>query len=258
LDESPSQVFPNCLDQFLDALETTAALEFFSDYFPAMVLASTGAISIIPDGIGWGESAGGGGDSPSSTAKGSSYNRAHLSKLPSAQAFVVSYVAAQDFISAQTGGCTVLSDSTSVSGYGAGGHAALAGAMSLKRAGMTIVKTTVGGAPLDLVTQLEHLLSNSFMNGQGAVVSRTNTILRIMVGLWGFAYSATDFDFLANAYQNQPLISQAQTESIVDGMSAPNPISRDEFFKRVPLNPLSLLNSDIVDLFDVRRFVIEW
>jgi hypothetical protein len=107
----------------------------FRNFLASSVAASAGAISVMPDYIGYGES--------------KSFDRAFLAPLPYRQAFSISYIAAKRYISNSSQGCTVLDDVATLSGYSEGGYASVVGAMALEQIGVQILSLRPGGAPYE-------------------------------------------------------------------------------------------------------------
>jgi hypothetical protein len=234
LADAPTEAFPCNVTNFLEV--TAEAVEFFVDYLAPLILSSTGVIGVIPDGIGYGES--------------SEYNRVYLSKPLYGQAAVVSYVATQDYIQTVTGGCTELSVTISIHGYGQGGYAAVAAAKSLQAINVDFIPNYVSGAPLDLISQLEFSIQE--LLGTKPLSEDTLQRFRVHLAFVGYGYSS-DLPFLANTGSGQNLLDDQWLSSIRDGLSAPDPMDRETFIQQLPFNPAVMINQDLVSLFEVSK-----
>jgi hypothetical protein len=231
--ETPTEAFPCNVTNFLEVKSDVA--EFFVDYLTPLLLSSSGVISVIPDGIGNGESF--------------DYNRVYLSRPAYGQTTVLSYLAAQKYIESTTGGCSVLASTLSIHGYGQGGYAAIAAAKGLQAINMKLLPIYVGSAPLDLITQLGFSISELLEKQH---TEDTRIRFRIFLAFLGFGYSS-NLPFLANANSEQTLLAEPWLSEIGDGLAAPNPVDRATLLSRVPFNPVLMINPDIRSLFEVRN-----
>lgn len=227
MEESPTELFPTCISNYIQLNEEDDVLLALIDYLAPLVVASSGVIIVIPDTLGYGESY--------------QYNRTYLLQVPSAPAaWTVSYLAAQQYIRDMTGGCTELSQTTAVGGYGHGGYEAVLAARSLERLGLKILKLYLGGAVLKLPTQMSFWLQQ--LGGASSDVT-SSTYLESMTLLWAFSYSEQEIP-------STTLASTSWTARILQ-LSAPDP--------SVPVlnsndNLLDIIHPDIVDFFEVRTY----
>jgi hypothetical protein len=235
--DTPSEVFPCNATNFLEV--TSDVAEFFVDYLTPLLLSSSGVISAIPDGIGYGESF--------------DYNRVYLSRPAYGQTSVLSYLAAQKYIQSTTGGCTELASTLSIHGYGQGGYAAIAAAKGLQAIGMELLPMYVGSAPLDLIAQLGFSISKLLEKQQ---TEDTRRRFGIFLAFLGFGYSS-DLPFLANANSEQTLLAEPWLSDIGDGLAAPNPIDRATLLDGLPFNPVLMINADVRSLFEVRNYLAD-
>jgi hypothetical protein len=241
LADAPTEAFPCNVTQFLEVTTAEGAVAFFVDYLAPLLLSSTGVIGVIPDGIGYGESS------------GDDYRGVYLSKPLYGQAAVVSYLAAQDYIQTGTGGCTALSVTLSIYGYGPGGYAAVAAAKSLQAAiSVDLLPIYVSGAPLDLISQLAFSIQELSTNTP-LLSEKTLQRFRVFLAFLGYGYSS-DLPFLANAGSGQHLLDDQWVSSLRKGLSAPgDPMDRETFLQQLqlPVNPIVMINPDLVSLFEV-------
>lgn len=237
MEESPTELFPTCISNYIRLHEEDAVLIALVDYLAPLVIASSGVIVVTPDTLGYGESY--------------NYNRTSLTNIPSTQAWTVSYLSAQQYIRNVTGRCTELAQTTAVGGYGHGGYAAVLAARSLENLGLRVFQLYVGGAVLNLQTQMGFLLQQL-----GADATSTTMIteeenefpvsshyyLESMALLWAFSYSQ-DVPFI-----NPPYLSSSSWRARILQLSAPNPsvpvLSKNTL--------LDMINPDIIDFFEVR------
>jgi hypothetical protein len=212
------------------------------DFLVPLLLTSGGIISVLPDGIGLGES--------------SDYHQAVLSKPLLGQAAIVSYLSAQDYIRTKSAGCTELASTLSLHGYGAGGYAAVAAAESLQDTmiGMELQQLYVGSAPLDLISQLVHSISQlqqqPFPLASSTSAADTLVRFRKFLALRGYGYSSTDFSsFLANAVDSdQTLLDKKWLLRIRNSVSGDSLMDVDAYFRQ-SFDPLGLINADLVSMF---------
>ena len=85
-----------------NGMTSDAFLYVLQSYLSSLVAATTGAIGILPDFLGYGES--------------HDVNRATLTLLPSQQAFALGYLASREQVASISNGCTRLRDFATVGG----------------------------------------------------------------------------------------------------------------------------------------------
>ena len=129
--------FPPDLDAYLQSnIDPLTKFFFLRDYTIPLIAASNGAISIMPDHLGHGESA--------------IFNRPYLQPMPYMQTAVLSWLATKDYIRHVTNGDTIMDDVVTVTGYSEGGFSSIVGSQALKKLGVRIRSMHVGGVPYDL------------------------------------------------------------------------------------------------------------
>jgi hypothetical protein len=245
LEESPTELFPTCLSNYIQSNQQEDVLLALVDYLAPLVVASSGVIVVIPDTLGYGESY--------------QFNRTYLMTVPSVQAWTVSFLAAQQYIRNVTGSCTELSQTTAVGGYGHGGYDAVLAAQALETLDIKVFQLYLGGAILKLQTQMSFWLQElSDMDASSATTyTRTSSstgedqlsasdawssrhYLESMAFLWTFSYS------------NNPSFSLASLNwrARILQLSAPDPSVPILYSNNDKL--LDIINPDIVDSFEVR------
>ena len=236
LNQSPSEILPTCVQRYLQATSPDTVAHELVDLLVPLILASGGALVVTPDLIGYGESY--------------NYNRTFLSKLPYEQAFIVSYLAAQDYVQQATGGCTQLSSELVVSGYGEGGYAAVVGALALKSIGMFVSQLFVGGAPLNLQVQLAFMFQTLESVSPPADGTLQQYWYQVFLSFMGLGYS-NSLPFLANTGTDQAFLDPTYISTVINRLKAPNPKSASQLFPALPQNLLTLINSSLLLLFKV-------
>jgi pimeloyl-ACP methyl ester carboxylesterase len=115
----------------------------YTSLWSGMTSASSGAIALYPDFIGYGES--------------TDWNRTYLSKEPYMQAAAVAWL---DSNNQFNGDCITseLEDAVTVTGFSSGGYAAVNAAVALDQLGTEVLALYVIAAPLNLEVQIMHLV----------------------------------------------------------------------------------------------------
>lgn len=137
--EGPTSRYPRHVLNILENAGSETITLAFRNFLASMVAASTGAIAVMPNMLGY--------------LTSREVDRAFLVPMPYKQAFAVSYVAAQKYVKRETMQCTTLDNVASVAGYSEGGYGATIGALTLQQNGVRILTLKVGAAPFDLDIQ---------------------------------------------------------------------------------------------------------
>jgi hypothetical protein len=157
--DAPTELWPTNLTDALtggDDDSAAAVAEILADYFDflaPLVAAGSGAVSILPDYVGFGASV-------------STHNRTYAYPPTYQQAAVTSWMATKAAMEQDTygwssslqdgaGGCTTMDFVVSVSGVSEGGNAAIAAAPGLQQAGVRVLSISAGATFLDPGEQLE-------------------------------------------------------------------------------------------------------
>jgi hypothetical protein len=133
------------------------------------------------------------------------------------------------------------------------------GALALEQNGVRILGAYPGGAPIDIVAQIEWMLETYAVNPP-LQMSDQNFLFKLLVPFIAFGYSI-DLPFLDNAYTGQNLVSPTYsnaTDPSQDllfwfGAGPEDPLGTFWLFQLVPPDPTTLLNPDIRSLFEVAR-----
>jgi hypothetical protein len=145
---APTQVWPTNLTEALtllrdasDDAELEIAVAYFA-YLMPLVAAGSGAVSILPDYIGYG-------------ASSKTHNRTFAYPPTYMQSAVTTWVATKHAIEQEwsindgNGGCTVMESVLSLAGESEGGYAAIAAAPAMQQAGLRVLSVNAGATFLD-------------------------------------------------------------------------------------------------------------
>jgi hypothetical protein len=153
VDRAPTQAWPTNLTEAMTLSEDLSNLIFllpYFDYLAPLVAAGSGAVSILPDYIGYGASL-------------ETHNRTYAYPPTYMQAAVTSWVSTKQAIEQDTygwslntgNGCTAMDSVVTVAGNSEGGYAAIAAAPALQEAGVRVLSISAGATFLDPGEQLE-------------------------------------------------------------------------------------------------------
>jgi hypothetical protein len=151
---APTQRWPNITlteALTLDDSDNLAMLVTYINYLTPLVAASSGAVSIMPDYIGYGASL-------------ETHNRTFAYPPTYMQAAVTTWMATKQAIERDTygwsinggnGGCTVMDSVASLAGVSEGGYAAIAAAPAMQQAGLRVLSVIAGATFLDPGEQIQ-------------------------------------------------------------------------------------------------------
>jgi len=244
VDSGPTDLWSDEISSILNenTRNDSERTSIFESFVSSLVAATSGAVAVMPDYIGYGES--------------KDYDRAYLSPMVYEQAAAVSYAAAKRYISSTSSGCTVLSDVVSITGYGEGGYFAVRGGLALDQNGVTILSSRPGGTPLDLDSQLGfsfQLEQDEFLISLRSSPSQSIS-LDLFLAFFGYAYS-NDFPFVSNSGSDQRALDPTWMEesdvkkNVISWFDSSQPLARDEIVDLLPANAEDLFNRAIVDLY---------
>ena len=158
---APTQAWPINLTEGLTLslsgdFSDSKLLGQYYDYLAPLVAASSGAVSILPDYIGYGSSS-------------ETHNRTYAYPPTYMQAAVTTWMATKQAIEQDTygwsindgTGCTVMDSVVSVAGNSEGGYAAIAAGPALQQAGVRVLSINAGATFLDPGEQLEFAIGMS-------------------------------------------------------------------------------------------------
>ena len=277
LREAPTEVWPDSVQETIDGVMDNYDANIghfmlvYRDKLVPFLAASIGAVSVVPDRTGFGESALTANRTlfhPTSYAQSTGVVRGgygidclagetemEVYDMPIQLTMFVmfspfdyssqSWLATQSFIMSEFGGCTVLEDVATVTGYSEGGYAGVPGALALKYLGVDVRSLQIGGVPFvpeTVITDIVRVITSR--STQSTCACSTADML---APLMAYAYS-NDFPFRANAGTDQTL---ASPEFLVAGddastdlrqwFSTPQPES-SKLFDYIPSNTTELIN----------------
>jgi hypothetical protein len=139
--DSPSEILPTNLTQALVATGPEVFFLAITDFLESLVASSSGAVSLIPDFLGYGETV-------------STHNR--TSYLPEfyMQSAAQAYFGAQSYLNQSTNGCTQLDNVWSVVGSSDGAFGSIPTAKALQALDNRILNVFAGAPYLDTNIQL--------------------------------------------------------------------------------------------------------
>ena len=73
-----------------------------------------------------------------------------------------------------------------------------------------------------------------------------------LLGFLGFSYSSRLLG-LANSFSTQYLLDDAWLSVIRDALGKPDPVSEETFLQTAPVNAATMINQDLVSLYQVCR-----
>ena len=244
VDTAPTDLWPfeNVTSILLSSTNSTPLLTdsekvlLFQSFISSLVAASGGAVAIMPDYIGYGES--------------KDYDRAYLAPTVYEQSAAVIYVAAKRYVSQISNGCTILIDEATIVGYGEGGYFAIRGALALEQNGVTILSSRPGGTPLELDTQL------GFALNLDEAKSSSSAAPQLLLAFFAYSYS-NNFPFLSNSNNTEQVALHpswmSQTDSqrnIVDWFDSSETLPTTDILSLLPTNSIQdILNAALVDLY---------
>jgi hypothetical protein len=151
---APTEFWPANLTEALALDNAADALVPFVDYFTALTAAGSGAVAIMPDYIGYGESS-------------ATHNRTYAYLPTYMQAAMTTWMATKQAIEQDTyewsindgnGGCTVMDSVLSLAGLSEGGAGAIAAASAMQQVGLRVLGVNAGAPPLDAGDSIEFVI----------------------------------------------------------------------------------------------------
>ena len=195
------------------------------DLFINAAIASAGAVTLMPDYMGYGESSG-------------RLFKAYLVKQQYQTSIIPLWLKADQIVQ-QGSNCTAaLADAVAILGYSEGGYAAVALAEGLYNMGVEIIKVEAGAGPYRMGSAA--LLEGQKRNDVGLFPLE----VRQYFALVGAAYSST-FPELANFEEGQDMLASDVRQTIVDLVT--NSSSADDIRAVIPTDdPSSVFNAQFV------------
>ena len=188
-------------------------------------IASTGAITMMPDYMGYGESSG-------------QVFKAYLVKRQYHTSIIPLWLMAGRMIQEETDCMSALADSAAILGYSEGGYAAVALAEGLYNMGVDILKVEAGAGPY-------RMGSAALLEGQRLVNEGVFPLeVREYFALVGAAYSST-YPELANFEEGQDMLASDARDAIVELIT--NSASKAEVQALIPTDdPTSVFSPQLV------------
>lgn len=140
-----SETYPSDFGIFQNQSEIASRLNTLVDIFVPLIIGGTGAVTVVPDYVGYGQSY----RTPKSLAVKQSYQR------------VGTTVWLEAMRTLGSGGCTVLEPSLTVGGISEGGYAAFAWTLALVDMGFDVLSAQIGAGPLRLEHQVAYVVGTS-------------------------------------------------------------------------------------------------
>jgi hypothetical protein len=281
VNRAPTQAWPTNLTEALTLSADPSELKFllpYYDYLTPLVAAGSGAVSVLPDYIGYGASL-------------KTHNRTYAYPPTYMQAAVTSWMSTKQAIEQDTygwslntgNGCTAMDSVVTVAGNSEGGYAAIAAAPALQQAGVRVLSISAGATFLDPGEQLEFAIgmyqylfgyncvcgsyqyiktslfslllffAESFDNGL-VTSEKDNVLLYRMLPLNVFAFSSENPGLANSGTDQSALASEWRVtgnfdRDIISWIESPDPLTAEEIVPRMlPTNVPDIFNADYLDL----------
>jgi len=245
LEEAPTIRFPDNLVLSLSQVNTTNGLEIVTfayrmlPHWVAMMGSSAGALGIVPDYIGYGESR-------------LTHNRTYLIDDPYKQAAVVSWLVAQEQLKTMTQGCTQLRDTTTVLGTSEGGYGAISASTAFRNLGINILTNFPSVPALDAETVMREGIAY-YENGN---IDKGSDYYQRFASFGAFAlYAYSTYPPMVNFLEGKlPLnkkfnIPGEPEKDVLSWFQNPEPVPYREVLELVPNKWIELVNPDLVALY---------
>lgn len=234
VDMGPTDRWPNDVSELLSnaLLTDTEKIATLQPFVSSLVAATSGAVAVLPDYIGYGES--------------KNFDRAFLYPRLYMQAAGLSFAAARRFVSRIGQDCAALADVATVTGYGEGGYFAIVGALALEHSGVVILSSRVGATPFELDVQL----------GFAASTTTPSTALQLFLSFFGYGYS---YDFSSTAHKKSKQkalhpswMNETNTnKNVVSWFKSPKTLTTAEIISLLPQeNIQEIFNPAMVAMYE--------
>jgi hypothetical protein len=193
-----------------------------------LAIASSGAVSLMPDYMGYGESSG-------------TIFKAYLVKQQYQTSIIPLWLMADRIIQSESDCTAALASAAAIVGYSEGGYVAVALAEGLDKMGVDIIKVEAGAGPYRMASAVvlkitENVDLGTFPSDVGHYFA-----------LIGAAYSST-YPELPNFEQGQDMLNSQSRTSIVELVT--NSSSDQAIQALIPIDdPLSVFDSEFISLF---------
>jgi hypothetical protein len=238
VDMGPTESWPDDVSTLLGdaSLTNTEKISTLQPYVSCLAAATAGAVAILPDYIGYGES--------------KNFDRAFLYPRMYMQAAGLSFAAARRFVSRIGQDCATLADIATVTGYGEGGYFAIVGALALERSGVVIISCRPGATPFELDVQL----------GFATRTTEPSTPLQLFLSFFGYGYS-NDFTFMDNTESEQKALhptwmNQSNPDmNVLSWFKSPKSLEATEVISLLPTgNIQGMFNPAMVAMYEESVF----
>jgi len=248
---APTEAFPTNLTAMVSSvragrLPRSKFQWFMTDVLVALIAASTGAVGIVPDLQGYGESQ-------------ATVNRTTFFYQGYQQAAIAAFFRTEDYVSKSTGGCTKMQNNTvAIAGLEDGGYAVPVVGESFRLFNAKPVILFSGAAPLNLEVFL-----------RDAVTANNETITDIplhgnrlgeMLALTAFSYSA-DTPGYANTLSQQRMVSpswrnaEISSKNLVHWFSGPFPKTEISIAQALPNKVRKTVSPNLRQLFKKGKLI---
>ena len=233
VNDAPSVQWPSSLKNELDQGAGPALVADILNGLDSLCAASTGAVSMLPDGIGYGETQ-------------ATHNRSFIVAKYYQQEGYVLWRKTQQWLSTLTNGCTQLQDIASVTGSSEGGLSSIVGADMLHNLGVRILKVYSNAGPINADSVLQFGIESY---DQGLIsLTKSNIFYQFIVPFSAYSFDNDRLD-LPNYGSNQTTISDAYSVQVDQWMSSPDPIPGVQVIGLMPQYGPSILSPDLLNMF---------
>lgn len=199
-----------------------------------LIITSTGAVTLMPDYMGYGESSG-------------TIYKAYLVKQQYQTSIIPLWLMADRIIQTESDCTSALAAATAVLGYSEGGYAAVALAEGLDKMGVDIIKVEAGAGPYRMASAV--ILTTTENTDLGTFPSDG----RHYFALVGAAYSST-YPEVPNFDQGQDMLASQSRSMIVELVT--NSSSTAEVQSAIPVDdPLSIFSPELLSF--VRGAIVD-
>jgi hypothetical protein len=164
-------------------------------------------------------------------------------------------LATREYIRSESNGCSDLEPVVTVSGYSEGGYAAIAGALALKRIGVSILGLYPGGSPLQPTEQIGFSYE-TFAPGAPALGVETTFLFKLLIPFFAYSYSFEN-PLLANTGSGQIVLADewAQGDLTTNALlwfKSPGQIGYG-YLPFVPETVTDMYNPDLTAVYEEAR-----
>ena len=251
---APTQVFPSSVALELQKLQdsnftdTDLLIDFtvniFLETVTPMLATSAGAVGIVPDYLGYGETF-------------LTHNRTYFYHESYMQSAVVSWLTTQAFLQNDlSNGCSILENRLAIAGASEGSFATIAAAAAFRRLGISVL-SAFPSAP---IFDAETTIATTIEAYDSASVTPDDDLF--FVSRVGFPFSvfvsSIDIPGLANSFTGQRTVNPEwnipgnKSRNVISWFASPNPVSGLEIARDLaPLYVPEVLEPSLLELFQL-------